>query len=125
MGAVFLDADSDGDLDLYVVSGGFDPRPKPLYLRDRLYLNDGKANLTLDLDGTPNIRDSGGPVAAADFDRDGDLDLFVGGRVVRGRYPTTPNSRLLRNDNGKFADATESSCCWSWNYGYGDWGLVE
>ena len=106
MGAVFLDADSDGDLDLYVVSGGFDPRPKPLYLRDRLYLNDGKANLTLDLAGTPNVRDSGGPVAAADFDRDGDLDLFVGGRVVRGRYPTTPNSRLLRNDNGKFTDAT-------------------
>jgi hypothetical protein len=107
MGAVFLDADSDGDLDLYVVSGGFDPRPKPLYLRDRLYLNDGKGQLTLDLDGTPNIRDSGGPVAAADFDRDGDLDLFVGGRVVRGRYPTTPNSRLLRNDNGKFVDATD------------------
>jgi len=107
MGAVFLDADSDGDLDLYVVSGGFDPRPKPLYLRDRLYLNDGKGDLTLDLDGTANIRDSGGPVAAADFDRDGDVDLFVGGRVVRGRYPTTPNSRLLRNDNGKFVDATD------------------
>ena len=119
MGALFLDADSDGDLDLYVVSGGFDPRPKALYLRDRLYLNDGKANLTLDLDGTANIRDSGGPVAAADFDRDGDLDLFVGGRVVRGRYPITPNSRLLRNDNGKFVDVTEVLAA-----GLGTTGLV-
>ena len=108
MGAVFLDADSDGDLDLFVASGGFDPRPKPLYLRDRLFLNDGKANFTLSLEGTPNLRDSSGPVAAADFDRDGDLDLFVGGRVVRTRYPTTPNSRLLRNDGGKFADVTDA-----------------
>ncbi|MFP6901505.1 MAG: VCBS repeat-containing protein, partial [Opitutales bacterium] len=108
MGAVFLDADSDGDLDLYVVSGGFDPRLNPLYLRDRLYRNDGKGHFTIDLNATSNLRDSGGPVAAADFDRDGDLDLFVGGRVVRTRYPTTPNSRLLRNDGGKFSDLTDT-----------------
>ena len=78
-----------------------------------------RGNLTLDLDGTANIRDSGGPVAAADFDRDGDLDLFVGGRVVRGRYPITPNSRLLRNDNGKFVDATDILAA-----GLGTTGLV-
>ncbi|MFP6887857.1 MAG: FG-GAP-like repeat-containing protein, partial [Opitutales bacterium] len=108
MGSVFFDADSDGDLDLFVVSGGFDPRPKPLYLRDRLFLNDGKANFKLSLGGTPNLRDSGGPVTATDFDRDGDLDLFVGSRVVRTRYPTTPNSRLLRNDAGKFVDVTDA-----------------
>ncbi len=107
MGAVFLDSDSDGDLDLYVSSGGFDPRPQSLYLRDRLYLNDGKGRFAIDLDATPNFRDSVGPVAAADFDRDGDLDLFVGGRVVRSRYPTTPKSRLLRNDGGKFSDLTD------------------
>jgi hypothetical protein len=108
MGALFLDADSDGDLDLFVVSGGFDPRPNPLYLRDRLYLNDGRGNFALAHDNTENHRDSGGPVAAADFDRDGDLDLFVGGRVVKGRYPTSPNSRILRNDKGKFTDITDT-----------------
>ena len=108
MGAVFLDADMDGDLDLYVVSGGFDPRPNPVYLRDRLYLNDGKGGFRIDLHATSDLRDSGGPVAAADFDRDGDLDLFIGGRVVKTRYPTTPNSRLLRNDGGKFTDLTDT-----------------
>ncbi len=108
MGALFLDADSDGDLDLYVASGGFDPRPNTLFLRDRLYRNDGKGNFAIDLHATSNLRDSGGPVAAADFDRDGDLDLFVGGRVIRTRYPLTPNSRLLRNDDGKFVDVSDT-----------------
>jgi enediyne biosynthesis protein E4 len=107
MGSVFLDADADGDLDLYVASGGFDPRPNPVYLRDRLYINNGKGHFKIDLHATPNLRDSGGPVTAADFDHDGDLDLFVGGRVVKTRYPTTPNSRLLRNDAGKFSDVTD------------------
>ena len=108
MGAVFLDADSDGDQDLFVSSGGFDPRPKELYLRDRLFLNDGNAGYKLSLGGTPNLRDSAGPVVASDFDQDGDLDLFVGGRVVRARYPITPNSRLLRNESGVFSDVTDS-----------------
>lgn len=108
MGALFLDADSDGDQDLFVASGGFDPRPKELYLRDRLFFNDGKGAFTLSLGGTPNLRDSSGPVAAADFDQDGDLDLFIGGRLVRARYPTTPNSRLLRNESGVFSDVTDS-----------------
>ena len=108
MGALFLDADSDRDLDLYVVSGGYAPNLSPLYLRDRLYLNDGKGEFAIGLANTPNLRDSGGSVSACDFDRDGDLDLFVGGRVTRGKYPEIPGSSLLLNQGGKFADITDT-----------------
>ena len=108
MGSVFLDADSDGDLDLFVVSGGYSPQVSSLYLRDRLFLNDGQGMLSLGLSNTPNLRDSGGSVSACDFDRDGDLDLFVGGRVTRGKYPETPRSVLLLNEDGKFVDRTDA-----------------
>jgi enediyne biosynthesis protein E4 len=108
MGSVLFDADSDRDLDLYVVSGGYDPGVSGLYLRDRLFLNDGKGMFSLGLPNTPNLRDSGGTVSACDFDRDGDLDLFVGGRVARGEYPEIPSSSLLLNQGGKFTDVTDA-----------------
>ena len=73
------------------------------YLRDRLF-NDEKR---FRLPNTPNPRDSGGSVSACDFDRDGDLDLFVGGRVTRGKYPETPGSALLLNE-GEFVDRTDT-----------------
>ena len=107
MGSLFLDADSDGDLDLYVTSGGYDPGVRSLYLRDRLFLNQGKGDFVLGLPNTPDVRDCSGTVCAADFDRDGDLDLFVGGRLVPGKYPQTPKSRLLLNQDGVFSDQTE------------------
>ena len=110
MGSLFLDADSDGDLDLYVVSGGYDPSVRSLYLRDRLFLNQGKGDFVLGLPNTPDLRDSGGTVCASDFDRDGDLDLFVGGRMVSGKYPVTPESRLLVNQGGVFSNQAETLC---------------
>jgi len=108
MAPLFFDADGDGDADLYVVSGGVECEPADPVLRDRLYLNDGHGNFTAAPKGTlPDLRSSGGPAAAADFDRDGDLDLFIGGRLVPGRYPLTPDSHLLLNEGGTFTDITD------------------
>ncbi|MGI9241395.1 MAG: FG-GAP-like repeat-containing protein, partial [Verrucomicrobiales bacterium] len=106
MGAVFFDADKDGDRDLFVVSGGVECEPGDTVLRDRLYLNDGDGKFSKAPAGSlPDHRDSGGVACAADFDRDGDVDLFVGGRIIPGRYPETPASRLLQNDgSGRFTE---------------------
>ena len=101
MAPVFFDADGDGDLDLYVVSGSIECEPGAEVLRDRLYLNGGKGVFAVAPDGSlPDVRSSGSVAAAADFDRDGDVDLFVGARSIPGRYPEAPESHLLRNDGG-------------------------
>jgi len=109
MAPLFFDADADGDLDLYVVSGGVECDPGAEVLRDRLYMNDGFGFFShAPEEALPDLFDSGSVVAAGDYDRDGDLDLFVGGRVIPGKYPATPKSRLLENNAGYFSDATES-----------------
>ena len=107
--AVALDADNDGDADLYVVSGGnHADAQSPLY-QDRLYLNSGTGEFTLAPAGTlPKMRESGSCVAATDIDRDGDIDLFVGARLIPGNYPMPPVSRLLLNNGGKFTIATSA-----------------
>ncbi len=100
MGALFFDADDDTDLDLLVISGGVEPTP----LADRLYLNDGAGGFQHSHSHLPNQAVSGSSVAAADVDRDGDLDLFIGTRLVPGRYPESAPSQLLTQENDHFTD---------------------
>ena len=105
--ARFVDVEGDGDQDLYVVSGGYNEYgATDKSLQDRLYLNDGKGNFELASGFLPEMTVSKSCVASADFDHDGDLDIFVGGRVIPGRYPLTPESFLLENDGGKFRNIT-------------------
>ncbi|MDP3468078.1 MAG: VCBS repeat-containing protein [Daejeonella sp.] len=107
--AEFLDIDGDGDLDLYVGSGGYEFGPDSPWLQDRVYINDGKGNFTKKADGLPKMLSSTGTVRSSDIDGDGDLDLFIGSRVVPGMYPSTPESKILINDGkGNFSDLTDN-----------------
>ena len=109
---ILVDFDNDGDKDLYIVSGGNEFEPNTPILKDRLYTNDGKGSFNFDDSLLPDNFSSGMRVSAEDYDKDGDLDLFVGGRVVPGSYPLPADSFLLENitnGNGiKFKNADES-----------------
>jgi enediyne biosynthesis protein E4 len=97
--ADFFDADGDADQDLYVVSGGNEYERNNPNLLDRLYINDGKGNF-IKSKNIPELYGNKSVAIAADIDKDGDMDLFIGGRVVAGTYGETPTSYLLIN-NGK------------------------
>jgi hypothetical protein len=106
MGATFFDADGDGDMDLYIVSGGSEfEEGSPLY-QDRLYINDSKGNFSKS-NQLPLTTSSGSCVVVFDFDSDGDIDIFRGGEVMAHKYPQSPLSYLLINDHGKFIDKTK------------------
>ena len=105
--ALFFDADGDSDLDLYVTSGGSEFEAGTAAYQDRLYLNDGRGNFEQARINLPKMHNSTSVVRSADWDADGDLDLFVGGRLVPGNYPMVPRSFILENEGkGIFKDAT-------------------
>ncbi len=95
--AIFFDADGDKDLDLFVVTGSNEFEINAPELHDLLYLNDGKGNFKRDL-RFPTIFENGSCVTAADMDHDGDIDLFVGSRMLSTKYGMSPSSNLYIND---------------------------
>jgi hypothetical protein len=110
-GTLLFDADGDGDLDLYIARGCAQYPPGHEYYTDILMVNDGKGNFTEAKNSLPEITANSSAVKAADFDRDGDLDLFVGSRVLPFSYPRPDRSYILRNESNpgrpKFVDVTE------------------
>ena len=106
-GAIFFDADGDGDNDLYVASGGaeFDAG-SPLY-QDRLYKNDGKGNFTKAITAIPKEGFNNSFVIAFDYDDDGDKDIFVGGAVTPGKFPMHDKNLILQNNKGVFKDVSD------------------
>jgi enediyne biosynthesis protein E4 len=108
--AEFFDADNDGDLDLYVVSGGIEFPGGDARYSDHFYENKGKGIFVLSVGALPDVNFSGSKVVAGDFDKDGDEDLFVGGWTLPDKYPFCSKSMILQNDSRKgqiqFVDVT-------------------
>ncbi|MDO1499395.1 VCBS repeat-containing protein [Winogradskyella maritima] len=109
-GTLLFDADNDGDLDLYIARGCAQYPEKHIYYQDVLLINDGKGNFEQTDTALPTLTSNASSVKAADYDRDGDLDLFIGSRVLPFAYPMADRSYILKNEsaNGtpKFVDAT-------------------
>jgi enediyne biosynthesis protein E4 len=105
--AVFFDLEGDGDQDLYVTSGGYEYLEHDLAVQNRMYLNDGKGNFTKSFDTFDDQPYADNTVKAIDFDKDGDMDLLVGGGCIPQQYPMFNPSRLYRNDKGKLTKITD------------------
>lgn len=116
--ALFVDINNDGLQDLYVVSGGNEYPKNDLHYVDRVYMN--KGNGSFGKGAIVNVLPmSGSVVKAQDYDEDGDMDLFVGGRHVPGNYPLPASSMLLKNENGQLVNASRKMA-----KGFKDLGMV-
>ncbi len=102
LASVFIDVNSDGLLDLYVSSGGGGDVQNPVLLNDRIYINQGNGQFKRDVRALKGVNTSTKAIVPLDFDNDGDIDLFVGGRNSPGKYPELSESYLLENTNGTF-----------------------
>ncbi len=107
MGITFIDVDNDNDLDLFIVSGGNEFNEGDKALQDRLYINNGKGEFTKKVNALPKYFTSGSCVIPNDFDNDGDIDLFIGGRLTPKKYPHAASSHLLENKEGVFIDVSD------------------
>ncbi|MBS3913157.1 MAG: VCBS repeat-containing protein [Bacteroidetes bacterium] len=109
LGCLIFDANGDGSNDIYLAAGGSEYEwPSPKY-KHHLYMNNGKGSFTEKTDALPDVNCSGSCITAGDYDADGDLDLFVAGRLNPGNYPGLDiRSYLLNNIQGKFTDVTSS-----------------
>jgi len=109
-GTLLFDADGDQDLDLYIARGSAQYPPGHIFYKDILLLNDGSGKFTESVEGIPDMRSNSSAVRASDYDRDGDLDLFIGSRVLPMAYPKADRSYILRNEstegNVRFIDVT-------------------
>ena len=105
MGCLFIDVDGDNDFDLYIASGGNEFKPGNQLLEDRLYFNNGEGQFVRNSSALPNIAQSSQCVKASDVDNDGDLDLFVGTRLIARQYTYPATSYILINENGNFKKA--------------------
>lgn len=106
-GALIFDADGNGYLDLYITSGGTERYAGHKAYQDRIYYN---FNGNLEQGELPEMLTSTSVVSGGDFDNDGDTDLFIGGRIIPGKYPMAPQSYILKNENGKYVEATKLVC---------------
>lgn len=108
-GALFFDADMDGDPDLLVISGGYESI-SPAAWQTRLYINEGGKQFIHAKGAIPFLPNVCSEAVSFDYDNDGDFDLLLGGRVAPGQYPSSPHSYILRNDRNRFVDVTQEVC---------------
>lgn len=108
---ILFDSDGDKDLDLLITGGSTEFGKSSAANAPRLYNNDGKGNFTLNKHALPQgLSFIAKAVAAADYDADGDIDLFIGSYIEPEKYPSFPQSYFLQNNNGVFTDITKQLC---------------